>query len=217
MSEAWPTAERPTPESVRERERILAAAAAGDVATVRQEIEHAEDRVRATAARSLAQLGQLDGGTQSELHRDESPRVRRTVAELAAADSSIDLRALLADTDSTVTETACWAAGEHGADGRRYLALLVTISATHEDALCREAAVAALGAIGSIDGLEAILAATHDRATVRRRAVLALAPFASPEVDEALSRALEDRDWQVRQAAEDLVGHPDEDASAGSA
>lgn len=217
MSEAWPTAERPTPESVRERERILAAAAAGDVATVREAMEHVEDRVRATAARALAELGQLDGGAQGEFHRDPSPRVRRTMAELAAGDRSTDLGVLLADTDSTVTETACWAAGEHGTDGQQYLAQLVTISATHEDPLCREAAVAALGAIGSIDGLEAILAATHDRATIRRRAVLALAPFASPEVDEALSRALEDRDWQVRQAAEDLVGHPGEDAGASSA
>jgi len=40
---------------------------------------------------------------------------------------------------------------------------------------------------------------------VRRRAVLALAPFDGPEVDEALRTALEDRDWQVRQAAEDLL------------
>jgi hypothetical protein len=40
---------------------------------------------------------------------------------------------------------------------------------------------------------------------VRRRAVIALAPFAGPEVDAALERARTDRDWQVRQAAEDLL------------
>ena len=74
----------------------------------------------------------------------------------------------------------------------------------HEDPLCREAAVAALGAIGDPGGLPAILAATTDRPAVRRRAVLALAPFDGPEVDAALARALEDRDWQVRQAAEDV-------------
>nr|MBA3654191.1 HEAT repeat domain-containing protein [Actinomycetota bacterium] len=71
--------------------------------------------------------------------------------------------------------------------------------------LCREAAVAALGAIGDPAGLSAILAATTDKPAVRRRAVLALAPFAGPDVDAALERALEDRDWQVRQAAEDLL------------
>jgi HEAT repeat protein len=69
----------------------------------------------------------------------------------------------------------------------------------------REAAVAALGAIGDPAGLAAVLAATRDRATVRRRAVLALAPFDGPGVDAALERARTDRDWQVRQAAEDLT------------
>jgi HEAT repeat protein len=75
----------------------------------------------------------------------------------------------------------------------------------HDDALVREAAVAALGAIGDPAGLAAILAATEDKATVRRRAIIALAPFDGPEVDAALARASTDRDWQVRQAAEDLL------------
>ena len=51
-----------------------------------------------------------------------------------------------------------------------------------------------------------ILAALPDKATVRRRAVLALAPFDGDDVDAALERARTDRDWQVRQAAEDLLG-----------
>ncbi|MFP3906108.1 MAG: hypothetical protein ACLFWR_03700, partial [Acidimicrobiales bacterium] len=55
-----------------------------------------------------------------------------------------------------------------------------------------------------------ILAATTDIATVRRRAVIALAPFEGPEVDAALERARTDRDWQVRQAAEDLLAPPPE-------
>ncbi|MEY3679413.1 MAG: hypothetical protein RL547_25, partial [Actinomycetota bacterium] len=38
------------------------------------------------------------------------------------------------------------------------------------------------------------------------RAVLALAPFDGPDVQAALKKALDDRDWQVRQAAEDLLG-----------
>ena len=45
----------------------------------------------------------------------------------------------------------------------------------------REAAVAALGAIGDDRGLDAILAATTDKPAIRRRAVLALAPFVDPE------------------------------------
>ena len=50
------------------------------------------------------------------------------------------------------------------------------------------------------------LAALQDSAVVRRRATIALAAFDNPRVDEALRRCLEDRDWQVRQAAEDLLG-----------
>ena len=69
----------------------------------------------------------------------------------------------------------------------------------------REAAVAALGALGDEAGLPAILTATQDKPAVRRRAVLALAPFQGPDVDAALQRALNDHDWQVRQAAEDLL------------
>ncbi len=68
----------------------------------------------------------------------------------------------------------------------------------------REAAIAALGAIGDRAGLPAILAGCRDRPPVRRRAVLALAPFTGPEVDAALAEARDDRDWQVRQGAEDL-------------
>jgi HEAT repeat protein len=71
--------------------------------------------------------------------------------------------------------------------------------------LAREAAVAALGALGDPAGLPAVLAGCNDKPAVRRRAVLALAPFDGPEVDAALRAALDDRDWQVRQAAEDLL------------
>jgi HEAT repeat protein len=70
----------------------------------------------------------------------------------------------------------------------------------------REAAVAALGAIGDERGLPAILHGCSDKPAIRRRAVLALAPFDGPDVDAALKSALDDRDWQVRQAAEDLLG-----------
>jgi HEAT repeat protein len=84
----------------------------------------------------------------------------------------------------------------------RALAVLVV---DNDDPLVREAAVAALGAIGDPAGLPAVLRATRDRPTVRRRAVLALAPFEGAAVEDALAAALTDPDWQVRQAAEDLL------------
>lgn len=82
---------------------------------------------------------------------------------------------------------------------------LVTVAGTHEDVRCREAAVAALGAIGDSRGLPAVLAALGDKPTVRRRATVALAGFDDPRVEPALRRSAEDRDWQVRQAADELI------------
>jgi HEAT repeat protein len=83
---------------------------------------------------------------------------------------------------------------------------LAAVGRAHSDPLVREAAVAALGALGDRGGLETVLAACRDKPAIRRRAVLALAAFEGPEVDDALRAALEDRDWQTRQAAEDLLG-----------
>ena len=89
--------------------------------------------------------------------------------------------------------------------------LIELTTATSADPLVRESCVAALGAIGDDRGLDAILVATGDKPAIRRRAVLALAPFLDPqhprasEIEAALQRALADRDWQVRQAAEDLL------------
>ena len=111
---------------------------------------------------------------------------------------------MLDDPDAGVVEVAAWALGVRAGAHGDTVARLSTVAATHDDPLCREAAVAALGAIGDERGLPAILSATKDKPAIRRRAVIALAPFEGPEVDDALDAALTDRDWQVRQAAEDL-------------
>lgn len=113
---------------------------------------------------------------------------------------------LLADTDITVAEAAAWACGECLPAPAGTVDALIDAVTSHPDAFVREAAVAALGAIGDPAGLPAILAGCADKPAVRRRAVLALAPFDGDEVEHALTNALEDRDWQVRQAAEDLLG-----------
>jgi HEAT repeat protein len=136
---------------------------------------------------------------------DADAVVRRRACELATTHPDVLLLDVLADADTTVVEAACWATGERGIGGQESLAALSSVATGHDDALCREAAVAALGAIGDPAGLPAILAGTSDKPAVRRRAVLALAPFDGPDVDAALQRALTDRDWQVRQAAEDLL------------
>ena len=118
---------------------------------------------------------------------------------------------LLGDEDVLVAEAAAFALGELGSRADRDAstaaagAALAHATTEHADPLVREAAVAALGAIGDPRTLHAVLAATHDRPPIRRRAVLALAAFDGPEVETTIERARTDTDWQVRQAAEDLA------------
>ena len=189
-----------------EEERRRKAAVAGhsrDEATARDLFDDRDARVRATALAALVRMGAARPADLARALVDSEAPVRRRACELAAA-GEVDLEPSLADADAAVVEAAAWALGERGPQGAGAVDALATVVTAHEDPLCREAAVAALGSIGDEQGLPAVLAATRDRAAVRRRAVIALAAFEGPEVDAALDRALTDRDWQVRQAAEDL-------------
>ena len=187
------------------RGRAAIAGHTGDEVTARSLVFDGNGSVRATALGALARMGKLTDDDVRAALGDEDPVVRRRAVALAIVRTSIPLVPLLADSDVSVAEQAAWACGERTPAEPGAVAALAELVTTHDDALVREAAVAALGAIGDSAGLSAILAATSDKPAVRRRAVLALAPFDGPEVDAALQRALQDRDWQVRQAAEDLL------------
>jgi HEAT repeat protein len=181
----------------------------GDATAARQALADPAPAVRATALGALQRAGRLTAPDLLAAIGDADPRVRARAAELAAELAPAVLAVAeqaLSDGDAQVVEAGCFALGEIGAPGRRAVPTLVGVARQHLDPLCREAAVAALGAIGDSAGLPAILAAVEDKPAVRRRAVLALAPFAGPEVDAAIERARADRDWQVRQAAEDVGG-----------
>jgi len=189
----------------RERRRRQAALAghSRDEVAARHLLDDPDGRVRATALAALVRMGAAQPGDLAGALTDADAVVRRRACELAAA-GEVDLAPSLADGEAVVVEAAAWALGERGRRGAGAVGALADVATTHEDPLCREAAVAALGAIGDVRGLVAVLAATRDKPAVRRRAVIALAAFEGPEVDAALERALTDRDWQVRQAAEDL-------------
>ena len=188
------------------RRRIVIAGHQGDHAFVRANVDHEDAGVRVVVLGALDRLGLLDADRIARASRDDSPDVRRRAAELAATVRGSDLMPFLHDPDRGVLEMAAWSAGERSEPPTAIIDRLVELASSHDDALIREIAVAALGAIGDERALPTILAACADKSTVRRRAVLALAPFDGPEVRAALSRAKEDRDWQVRQAAEDLLG-----------
>src|ERR1700691_5003688 len=126
------------------------------------------------------------------------------IAHVAIDDEEVfaALMQCLDDEDALVVDGAVFALGEH-----LYVAAverMCAIATSHDDARCRESAIAALGAIGDDRARPAILGALDDKAPVRRRAIVALSNFEGPDVDEALARASEDRDWQVRAAVNQL-------------
>jgi HEAT repeat protein len=187
--------------------------------TARTSLSHRHPDVRNCAIAALARLGRA---TTTDLHLgvgDGSPAVRRRTVEAAIElhlrglgdpEAILELLVGRLDDDALVSEVAAFGIGEFGPEPAvtapamdDAISRLEVMARGHDDPLCRESAVAALGAAHR--GKEAVLAALDDKATVRRRAVLALAPFSGSDVDAALERALVDRDRQVRQAAEDQL------------
>jgi HEAT repeat protein len=200
-----------------ERRRRAAALAGhrGNEPAARRGLADRDPGVRAAALGALARLGGLTVADVLDALADDAPTVRRRAVEAAlevrgaGSRSALPaaLAAALADPDPLVAVGAAWFAGERR--HRPAVPALVTVATGHPDTRCREAAVAALGAIGDPAGLDAVLTALDDRPTVRRRATVALAGFDDPRTGPALRRAAEDRDWQVRQAAQELLdGEP---------
>ena len=194
-----------TRSGIERRQQLVQLAREGDLSLAREFFSDGDPRVRASSIAVLSENDALDESLIALGLSDCHPLVWMSMARAAAQNSSISVLTLLSDEDPAVVEIACWAAGEQTEHNDSIIEALSGIVLEHEDALCRESAVAALGALGDVRGLESIIEATQDIATVRRRAVIALAPFEGQAVTDALQLALGDRDWQVRQAAEDLT------------
>jgi HEAT repeat protein len=199
-------------------DRAAAAAALGaqppdaaGAARLRRWVESDPDaRVRATALAALVRGGvPVAAAAWVVAVGDSDAAVRRRAAEVAPAlDSAVELEHLLAllhDGDAWVAEAAAFAIGERDDATSAAVDALAATATQHADALVRESAVAALGAIGDPAGLDAVLHGCRDKPAIRRRAVLALAAFEGDAVEAALRRALEDSDWQVRQNAQDIL------------
>lgn len=186
----------------------------GDTEFVTSALDDPDPLMRRAALGAAHRLGLLDAPTFRRFLCDQEATVRRRAVELAARhrweptppDDIVSLLIERCDDEWRVAEMSAFALGELGVINDSVEQTLSAMTLEHTDALCREAAVAALGCLGI--GRATILAALDDRAAVRRRAVIALAPFDGPDVDAALRQALQDRDWQVRQAAEDLLTPP---------
>jgi HEAT repeat protein len=184
--------------------RVAEAGHTGDEPAARESLWADDPVLRELSLGALARMGALTEDDLLTAFGDAHHAVRRRAATLAAQWRDIALTPLLHDEHDGVVEAAAWACGEHEQIGEEEFTRLLALATDATEPLVREAAIAALGAIGDQRGLPAILAGCADKPAIRRRAVLALAPFSGPAVDAALRAALQDRDWQVRQAAEDL-------------
>jgi HEAT repeat protein len=178
----------------------------------------------------LARIGALTGEELRGALCDPDAGVRRRACEVAARlvvstgtalanvdgrqstsiaeghDLAAAVRRCLQDPSAQVCEAACYSLGERpGPQIGATVRALSAVAGEHPEPLCREAAVAALGAIGDPLGLQAVVAGLSDKLAVRRRAAVALAAFDGPVAQEALRSAASSRDWQTRQIAEDLL------------
>ena len=165
-------------------------------------------RRRVLALRAARRRALADPKVWRRALSDPEVDVRREaltlVADVAVSDPSLFTLMVeaLGDEDALVVDGAVFALGEHLYAPA--VPALIGVATAHEDARCRESAVAALGAIGDDRARPAILGALDDKPAVRRRAIVALANFEGPDIDAALERASEDRDWQVRAAVDQL-------------
>jgi HEAT repeat protein len=203
------------PESI--DEALLRAGFAGgsdSEALIRSRLRDDEPRLRVLALRAGARRGQLGDGDWLAALGDTDAEVRRDAVNLVAyerefGDSVKDRTIeLLDDIDPLVVDGAAFALGEHACV--EAVEQLCEVARHHDDARCRECAVAALGVLGDDRGRAAVLGALADKAPVRRRAIVALSNFEGPDIDAALNEASQDRDWQVRAAAGQLVRENDE-------
>ncbi len=196
----------------RRRRVVLAGYRDDDAAVARRGLEDPDPRVHVAALGALDRLGLLTVDDVIAALGFGDDAVRRRAVEAAPAVRGRGSRSTLpaavtealADPDPLVVVGAAWCLGE-----RRHRAAVPRLVATarhHTDPRCREGAVAALGAIGDPAGLDAVLEALDDKPAIRRRAAVALAGFDDPRVETALAAvAAGDRDWQVRQAAAELL------------
>ncbi|HEV3268643.1 MAG TPA: HEAT repeat domain-containing protein [Acidimicrobiales bacterium] len=176
-------------------------------------LESAVTRYRVLALRGLVRQSLMTRELWLRVLGDLDVEVRRDAlqqfAHVEQLDPSVlvEVNVLLGDDDALVVEAAAFALGEH-LDVNAVEALCV-VATTHEDARCRESAIAALGAIGDDRARSTIIASLKDKPPIRRRAIVALANFEGPDIDAALDEAGEDRDWQVRSAVSQLRSSED--------
>lgn len=195
------------------RSRRISAALAGhrgDTSQARALLVDPDATTRRVALGALERLKELTAAELRVALDDSNVSVRRRALEISAQRPDVEIASYLYDSDASVADMAAFSLGEReeidAVEGLREMA------SGHSDELCRETAVAALGALATTTGADrptiliCLLEAMNDRAQVRRRAVLGLFQFEESEARQAVESALSDKDRQVRAVASELLG-----------
>ncbi len=195
------------------RSRRISAALAGhrgDTSQARALLVDPDATTRRVALGALERLKELTAAELRVALDDSNVSVRRRALEISAQRPDVEIASYLHDSDASVADMAAFSLGEReeidAVEGLREMA------SGHSDELCRETAVAALGALATTTGADrptiliCLLEAMNDRAQVRRRAVLGLFQFEESEARQAVESALSDKDRQVRAVASELLG-----------
>ena len=128
------------------RQRIIESSLNGNIQLVTEYLEHPYPDIRATALRVLNNEGKLEKETLADALLDSAFKVRSALAYLVSTNLEIPAMKFLLDEDAEIVEIACWGVGERGEASSEVLEVLQSITESHSDSLCRESAVAALGA-----------------------------------------------------------------------
>ncbi len=183
---------------------IVKAGFSGDVARAAAGLADPCGRIRAVALAACMRLGRLDGPAINTALEDPEVEVRLAGAKAAARMGSDSLAARLAvEKEPLVAEAIIFAMGEQREEST--YPVLRNAALEHPDALCREAAVAAIANFERDDSIEVLERAARDKPAIRRRVAVALAAVDDPRATELLHRLAEDRDWQTRQIAKEIL------------
>lgn len=143
-----------------------------------------------------------------ELLEDEETSIRAAAAEKLGVCGRRSLEYLDAarhDDEPDVREAVATAYGE--ISDASAIPWLAEVGNDDQDRTVKEAAVAALGAIGSYEAVDPLLEfIAKGPPQVRRRAIAAITVFDDPRIEPAIKRAAFDRNPGVREAAEMVVG-----------
>ncbi|WP_420610640.1 HEAT repeat domain-containing protein [Candidatus Poriferisodalis sp.] len=131
----------------------------GEATVAERLLDDDDPGVRAAALGALARCGALQAEQVRRALGDEAVAVRCRAAELAPPE--VEFVALLSDPDASVVQVAAAALGERDRDPGS-VEDLCRVAGGHDDPLCRESAVAALGAIAA--GLDAEAGAPQEAA-----------------------------------------------------